>query len=170
LPASDTNGEPAPPPAGASGPAPPPAGGSEPAPPASEPVPSAAGADSSGPGAAGPGAASPGAGWSVSRTRDHLANERTYLAWLRTAANVMVLGLAIARLIGHGGPRAIWAGSILVAVGAAGLAYGAIRYQRVSVEIDRSTRVTGIGVRGPMIAAGVLIAAVALALALLTAG
>ena len=32
-----------------------------------------------------------------SRARDHLANERTFLAWLRTAATVMVLGLGVAR-------------------------------------------------------------------------
>lgn len=107
-------------------------------------------------------------GWGASRTRDHLANERTYLAWLRTAANIMVLGLAIARLIGHGGARALAAGGILVVVGAAGLAYGAIRYRRVSVAIDQSTRVSGLGARGPMIAAVVLVAAIAATLALLT--
>lgn len=32
-----------------------------------------------------------------SHARDHLANERTYLAWLRTSANVMALGLAAAK-------------------------------------------------------------------------
>jgi Domain of unknown function (DUF202) len=31
--------------------------------------------------------------------RDHLANERTYLAWLRTTASVIVLGLAIAKFV-----------------------------------------------------------------------
>ncbi|MFB6781713.1 YidH family protein [Streptomyces sp. NPDC056352] len=30
---------------------------------------------------------------------DHLANERTYLAWLRTSTNVMALGLAMAKFI-----------------------------------------------------------------------
>ncbi|HEY5987438.1 MAG TPA: DUF202 domain-containing protein [Streptosporangiaceae bacterium] len=107
-------------------------------------------------------------GWSASRTRDHLANERTYLAWLRTAANVMVLGLAIARLIGDGGTRSLAAGAVLVTVGAAGLVYGAIRYRRVNVEIEQGTRVTEVGVGGPMIAAVVLIAAIAATLALLT--
>ena len=34
--------------------------------------------------------------------RDHLANERTQLAWLRTGANVMVVGLAVARFGGDG--------------------------------------------------------------------
>jgi putative membrane protein len=32
-----------------------------------------------------------------SAVRDHLANERTQLAWLRTSANVVVVGLAVAR-------------------------------------------------------------------------
>ncbi len=109
-----------------------------------------------------------GDGEKPSRTRDHLANERTYLAWLRTAANVMVLGLAAAKFIGKSGPRELAAGTILVAVGAAGLFYGTARYRRVSAQIEQGTFVSGIGVRGPTIAAGVLVAAVAAALALLT--
>jgi uncharacterized membrane protein YidH (DUF202 family) len=106
--------------------------------------------------------------WKASRTRDHLANERTYLAWLRTAANVMVLGLAIARLIGHGGTRSLAAGAVLVTVGAAGVVYGVVRYRRFNVEIEQGTPVTGIGAGGPMIAAAVLIASIAAVLALLT--
>ncbi|MGP1385577.1 MAG: YidH family protein [Thainema sp.] len=34
----------------------------------------------------------------TSRTRDHLANERTYLAWMRTAIALVGFGLLIARL------------------------------------------------------------------------
>jgi putative membrane protein len=33
-----------------------------------------------------------------SRTRDHLANERTYLAWIRTAVALMGFGVVIVRL------------------------------------------------------------------------
>lgn len=33
-----------------------------------------------------------------SRVRDHLANERTYLAWMRTAISLMGFGVVIARL------------------------------------------------------------------------
>ena len=33
-----------------------------------------------------------------STARDHLANERTYLAWLRTAVGAVGLGLAVAKL------------------------------------------------------------------------
>jgi uncharacterized membrane protein YidH (DUF202 family) len=31
------------------------------------------------------------------RARDHLANERTFLAWVRTAAAIVVFGFAIGR-------------------------------------------------------------------------
>jgi putative membrane protein len=34
----------------------------------------------------------------TSRTRDHLANERTYLAWMRTAIALIGFGVLIARL------------------------------------------------------------------------
>ena len=34
----------------------------------------------------------------ASRTRDHLANERTYLAWMRTAIALLGFGIVIARL------------------------------------------------------------------------
>ena len=33
-----------------------------------------------------------------SRVRDHLANERTYLAWMRTAISLMGFGVVIVRL------------------------------------------------------------------------
>ncbi len=48
-----------------------------------------------------------------SRARDHLTNERTYLAWLRTAATVMVLGLAVAKFVEEGNARTEVAGGIL---------------------------------------------------------
>nr|WP_233219786.1 DUF202 domain-containing protein [Pleurocapsa sp. CCALA 161] len=35
---------------------------------------------------------------SSSRVRDHLANERTYLAWMRTAIALMGFGVVIVRL------------------------------------------------------------------------
>lgn len=34
----------------------------------------------------------------ASRVRDHLANERTYLAWMRTAISLMGFGVVIVRL------------------------------------------------------------------------
>jgi len=100
-----------------------------------------------------------------SRARDHLANERTYLAWLRTGANVMILGLVVAKF-GPGSGYSMSSGAVLIAVGIAGLAYGTRRYRRISGEIEHGRFVTGTRGRGPALAAGVLIAAVLVALAL----
>ncbi len=104
---------------------------------------------------------------SQSRTRDHLANERTYLAWLRTSATVMVLGLAIARFVEEGNVRAVAAGVILVVVGAMGVFEGGWRYRRVSREIEQGRFRTVRGVHEPLIAGFVLTVAIAVALVLL---
>jgi putative membrane protein len=105
-----------------------------------------------------------------SRARDHLANERTYLAWLRTAVNVMALGVVIAKFVNTGGDEAIAAGAVLVAVGAVGLFYGTLRYRRVNSELEQGRYRTGAHGRGPTIATVVLVAAIAAALALLVVG
>jgi len=39
----------------------------------------------------------PGTGESANRVRDHLANERTFLAWVRTGVAIVVFGFAIGR-------------------------------------------------------------------------
>jgi putative membrane protein len=98
------------------------------------------------------------------RTRDLLANERTFLAWLRTAATVMVLGLAVAKFADTSHARDVAAGAILVAVGVAGVVEGTRRRQRVerAIEADEAMP-TG----GELVAALVLIAAVLAALVLL---
>jgi inner membrane protein YidH len=98
------------------------------------------------------------------RTRDLLANERTFLAWLRTAATVMVLGLAIAKLVNDPGAHELAAGSILVVVGAFGVLEGARRYRRVMGEIERGEPMTA---GGALLAAGVLVVAILAALILL---
>lgn len=53
-----------------------------------------------------------------SRARDHRANERTLLVWLRTAANVMVLGLAVAKFVQPDSARTEIADGVLLATGA----------------------------------------------------
>lgn len=103
----------------------------------------------------------------AARTRDHLANERTYLAWLRTAANVMVLGLAVAKFLSDGGVRAITAGVILVGTGAAGLIYSAVRYRATAEHIERDQPTPAGRTAGPLAAGAVLIVAIAAALILL---
>jgi inner membrane protein YidH len=102
-----------------------------------------------------------------SRARDHLANERTYLAWLRTAATVMVLGLAIAKLVEPSNGRTIAAGAILVATGAAGLVEAGLRYRRVNRELEEGRFVTGSLSGEPLIAGVVLVVAIAVAFLLI---
>ncbi|KGN35542.1 YidH family protein [Knoellia subterranea] len=80
-----------------------------------------------------------------SRARDHLANERTYLAWLRTAGGVMVLGLAVATFGDATTIYTIAAGAVLIVVGVAGLFYGTRRYRRVNREIEHGEYTTGSG-------------------------
>jgi len=112
----------------------------------------------------GEGAANP------SRTRDHLANERTFLAWLRTAANVMVVGLVLAKFGGGTRASSLGAGGILVAVGAAGLVYGTVRYRRVNAELESGWFITGSRGRGPIWASAVLLLAIMASLVLLVSG
>ncbi len=102
-----------------------------------------------------------------SRARDHMANERTYLAWLRTAATVMVLGLAVAKLIEPSNARTIAAGAILVAVGAAGLIEAGVRYRRVNRELEEGRFVTGSLSGEPLIAGIVLTVAIVVAFILI---
>lgn len=107
-----------------------------------------------------------------SRTRDELANERTFLAWLRTAANVMIVGLGVAKF-GSGNEVTVWslgAGSILIVIGAVGAVYGSIRYRRTSSDLEAGLIWPGNRTRGPVLAAAVLVAAVLAALALLILG
>ncbi|QKG23998.1 YidH family protein [Actinomadura verrucosospora] len=99
--------------------------------------------------------------------RDHLANERTFLAWMRTAAGVMVLGLAVAKLVEDGRGRAVAAGIVLVVTGVAGMAYAAVRYRAGAAAIEGRRPSPAGRTAGPLAAGGVLVAAVAAALALL---
>lgn len=101
-------------------------------------------------------------------TRDLLANERTYLAWLRTAVSLMVVGLAVARLLdpGHLGP--LVAGVLLVLVGAVGVVYGTWRFRTAAALIERSDIAGRDSSRAMMVVSTVLVVSVAAALVLLT--
>lgn len=103
----------------------------------------------------------------ASRARDHLANERTFLAWLRTAATVMVLGLALAKFAEADSTRAEIAGGILLATGGGVLVQGAIRYRRVNRELESGRFVTGAGATDPILAGALLLLAVLAAFVLI---
>lgn len=56
-----------------------------------------------------------------SRARTHLANERTFLAWIRTAVTLIALGLASAQFLeaerAFGLPLSAWLAFVLIAGG-----------------------------------------------------
>ncbi len=71
--------------------------------------------------------------------RDHLANERTFLAWVRTAIGVMALGVAVAKFVQTNNGRADVAGAILVADGVVMLGWGFLRSRRLSRDLRRGS-------------------------------
>jgi len=88
-------------------------------------------------------------GTSGNRARDHLANERTYLAWLRTALAVVALGAVLARLPGARTSPVTAAAALALAFGSLALAYGTRRYYLVRRDLERN-EFTPAG-RGPLI-------------------
>jgi uncharacterized membrane protein YidH (DUF202 family) len=107
---------------------------------------------------------------STGGVRDHLANERTQLAWLRTSANVIVVGLAVARFADGGdmSTRSLVAGTILLLTGAVGVVYGTLRYRSVAAALRQGDAGVAASSFGPSVAAVVLlVAAVAATLVLL---
>lgn len=71
--------------------------------------------------------------------RDHLANERTLLAWVRTAITIIGLGFIVGRLVTTAGGGTGWAiavGAVLVLAGAATVLAGLRRFVTVEREIE----------------------------------
>ncbi|MGA7218036.1 MAG: DUF202 domain-containing protein [Candidatus Sulfotelmatobacter sp.] len=93
-----------------------------------------------------------GAGGDVensNRARDHLANERTFLAWVRTSVAIVVFGFAIGRfaialrqLAKFQGQASrttglsVWLGMTSILAGVAMVMAGLLRYRRVRAELD----------------------------------
>src|SRR5437660_10032035 len=86
------------------------------------------------------------------RARDHLANERTFLAWVRTGAAIVVFGFAIGRfsiamrqltaLQGHPLRTAgisVWMGSFTIVAGVALVVAGLVRYRKTRSQLDAGT-------------------------------
>jgi putative membrane protein len=82
---------------------------------------------------------------SSSRIRDHLANERTYLAWMRTAISLMGFGVVIVRLrlfqpSATNPPGNGWKlGLIFSLVGLATVILSTYHYSAVRQDIDEDT-------------------------------
>ena len=86
------------------------------------------------------------------RARDHLANERTFLAWVRTGAAIVVFGFAIGRfsiamrqltaLQGHAVRTpgiSVWMGSFTIVAGVALVVAGLARYRKTRAQLDAGT-------------------------------
>jgi putative membrane protein len=87
----------------------------------------------------------------VADLRDYLAEERTFLAWVRTGIALMGFGFVVARIGIFGDePRmaqhtqavqphelSLWFGTALIAIGVAVHLFSARRYMRVIAELDR---------------------------------
>jgi uncharacterized membrane protein YidH (DUF202 family) len=86
---------------------------------------------------------------SIDRARDHLANERTFLAWVRTGIGVIVFGFAIARfglalrqLSGLRGVQtpdtgsSLWFGCAAIFLGIFLIAAAWVRFQRVRTRLE----------------------------------
>jgi len=83
------------------------------------------------------------------RARDHLANERTFLAWLRTGLAIVVFGFAIGRFAiavrqflqfqGRtvtGGGFSVWFGTAAMLAGVAQTLAGLGRYRRTRTMLE----------------------------------
>jgi putative membrane protein len=86
------------------------------------------------------------------RARDHLANERTFLAWVRTGAAIVVFGFAIGRfsiamrqltaLSGHAVRTAgmsVWMGAGSIVAGVILVIAGMVRYRKTRTQLDAGT-------------------------------
>ena len=86
------------------------------------------------------------------RARDHLANERTFLAWVRTGAAIVVFGFAIGRfsialrqltaLQGHPVHRSgvsVWMGATSIVLGVLLVVGGLFRYRKTRERLDQGS-------------------------------
>jgi putative membrane protein len=86
------------------------------------------------------------------RARDHLANERTFLAWVRTGAAIVVFGFAIGRFAiamrqlasfsGHPVRTAgvsVWMGAGSIGAGVLLVVAGLMRYRNTRAQLDAGT-------------------------------
>lgn len=92
-----------------------------------------------------------------SRARDHLANERTFLAWVRTTLGMLALGVAFAKFGSEGSRDTTALAAFIIAVSIAALGLATLRYYRVASDLDSGRFV--VDKRSPII---ILCAAIAM--------
>ena len=99
----------------------------------------------------------------IKRYSDHAANERTFLAWVRTAIAVMAFGFLIERfdlfvrvaapqlaqrqLGSQGEGFANWAGLAFIVIGTLTVAIASLRFWRTARDIDSQDEVASPGER-----------------------
>lgn len=88
-------------------------------------------------------------GLTGNRARDHLANERTYLAWLRTALGLAATGALFTKVSDASTATRTFAVLATSLISVAVLAYGTKRYYEVARDLEEGRfRVTG---RSPVV-------------------
>ena len=108
----------------------------------------------------------------IQRYTDHAANERTFLAWVRTAIAVMAFGFLVERfdlflqIAGQTMARRALSptgqlvgnisGLILIGLGAGMMVLAIVRFRRITTEIDSEQTLAGPGQRADVLLAGLL--------------
>jgi inner membrane protein YidH len=109
----------------------------------------------------------------IERYSDHAANERTFLAWVRTAIAVMAFGFLVERfdlfleiagqtlarraLSGGGHLAGNVAGLILIGLGAVTIILALVRFRKTAREIDSAEQLPGSGERLDIALAALLV-------------
>ena len=109
----------------------------------------------------------------IERYGDHAANERTFLAWVRTAIAIMAFGFLVekfdlfleiasksfgGRTLSVGGQLVgNIAGLLLIALGGATMVLAILRFHKTAVEIDSKEKQPGTGERMDVVLAGLLV-------------
>jgi putative membrane protein len=109
----------------------------------------------------------------IERYSDHAANERTFLAWVRTAIAIMAFGFLVekfdlfleiaARSVGARAPSmggqllANVAGLLLIALGGVTMVLAIVRFRKTSLDIDSEEKRPGTGERMDIALAGLLV-------------
>ena len=88
-------------------------------------------------------------GLSADRARDHLANERTFLAWVRTGVAIVVFGFAIGRFavairqfmefqgrVSRSAGLSVWFGTVAILGGVVLTLAGWLRYRRTREQLE----------------------------------
>ena len=91
---------------------------------------------------------------SGSRLRDHLANERTELAWIRTGVALITLGIAIDKLLITENETGRLIGLIVILGGLFSMVYATISYIVVQKRIERDVYKPNFA--GPLLLASLL--------------